>query len=358
MDNEAINIKGNKTINKRNNSNQLDYFILYRSFFFINLILIFILLTFIYKFSQLKYKYYSENKTDLKNILETIQNLKNERQNITISDKIKSLKEITNNNELEYKGIKNCLENDPDSQHCIYHLITPKEVFGKKRILLGKKSDGDGCYVLLDDFQNIKIAYSFGIGRRIQFDNELANRDIDIYMYDHTINSLPYHNPKFHWKKIGLAGKKRKNKHMKTLEELILENGHSLEKNMILKMDIEHWEWESIIDLKEEVLCKFKYIAIEYHFKDEKEYNQTQLYYEVIKKISKTHQAFYVRCNGDKSLKINFGNNRICHIMEVSYIIKKDNIFLKDESIYPIYEFDYIKPKVGDMNLNVLKFFM
>lgn len=33
---------------------------------------------------------------------------------------------------------------------------------------------------------------------------------------------------------------------------------------MILKMDIEHWEWESIIDLKEDALNKFKYIAIEY----------------------------------------------------------------------------------------------
>ena len=56
---------------------------------------------------------------------------------------------------------------------------------------------------------------------------------------------------------------------MKNLEELIEENGHSKEKNMILKMDIEHWEWESIVDLKEETLNQFKYIAIEYHFKDE-----------------------------------------------------------------------------------------
>jgi hypothetical protein len=358
MDNETINIKiGNKTNDKNNNANQRNYIILYKCFIVINFILTCILLVIIYKLFELKYKYYLENKNDLKNILEICQNLKNEHQNFAISDKIKLLKEMTNNNELEYKGLKTCLENDPDSQHCIYHLITPKEVFGKKRIILGNKDDG--CYVLLDDFNNIKIAYSFGIGLKIQFDTELANRDIDVYMYDHTINSLPYQNPKFHWKKIGIAGKKTKNKQMKTLEEIIIENGHSLEKNMILKMDVEYYEWESIIDLKEDTLNQFKYIAIEYHFKDEKIYNQTQLYYEVLKKISKTHQAFYVRCNGDKSKKINFGYNRICKIMEVSYIIKKDNIFLKDESIYPMYEFDYIMPKTEkiDMNLNVLKLF-
>lgn len=70
----------------------------------------------------------------------------------------------------------------------------------KKRILIGRKADGG--YVLLDDFENIKIAYSFGIDADIYFDKDLADRGIDVYMYDHTINSLPYENPKFHWKKL------------------------------------------------------------------------------------------------------------------------------------------------------------
>ena len=83
-------------------------------------------------------------------------------------------------------------------------------------------------------------------------------------MYDHTINHLPYENPKFHRKKIGLFGKNTKNKDLRHLEDLIKENGHDNEHDMILKMDIEHWEWESIIDLKEDALNKFKYIEIEY----------------------------------------------------------------------------------------------
>lgn len=226
----------------------------------------------------------------------------------------------------------------------------------KKGFLLEKT---DGCYILLDDFENIKYAYSFGINNNIQFDKALADKGIDIYMYDHTINSLPYENPKFHWKKIGLCGMRSQNKNMKNLEELIAENGHSNEKNMILKMDIEHWEFESLIDLKEDTLNQFKYIAIEYHFKNETEFKSNNLYYNVLKKISKTHQAFYTRCNGDRDYIAEFGFNRICHIIEVSYIIKKDNIFRKDEAIYPMYEFDYSVPKLGklEMNLNILKLF-
>ena len=90
---------------------------------------------------------------------------------------------------------------DPDKLFCFYHFIYPKKVVGKKRILLGNKSDG--CYVLLDDFENMKIAYSFVISYKIQFDDALTKRGIDVYMYDHTINSLPYNNSKFHWSKIG-----------------------------------------------------------------------------------------------------------------------------------------------------------
>jgi hypothetical protein len=248
---------------------------------------------------------------------------------------------------------------DPDSQKCIYHLILPKNVFGINRILLENKTEGDGSYVILDDFKDIKIAYSFGIYKNIKFDKALADRGIDVFMYDHTIDSLPYQNPKFHWKKIGLCGIGKQYQNMTNLEELIAENGHRKEKNMILKIDIEHWEYESIISLKEDTLNQFKYILIEYHFKGETEFKNDNLYYNVIKKISNTHQSYYARCNGDRDYIAYFGNNRICHILEVCYIIKKDNTFKKDEAIYPMYEFDYSVPKSGKLeyNLNLLKLF-
>lgn len=275
-----------------------------------------------------------------------------------INDKIKMLKLMMNNNEYEYKGVEKCLLNDPDEELCIYHLISTKDVLNKKRVLIGEQYL-DGSYVLLDDFTNIKIAYSFGISTNIQFDKALADKGIDIYMYDHTINSLPYENGRFHWKKIGLCGVNEKKNNFKNLEELIIENKHIDEKNMILKMDVEHDEWQSLINLKERTLNQFKYIIIEYHFKDEVFYKNENLYYRVLKKISKSHQAFYVRCNIDRSKKINFGNNRICQLLEVSYIIKKDNIFIEDNNIYPMYEFELSKPLLdkSEMNLNILKLF-
>ena len=48
-----------------------------------------------------------------------------------------------------------------DDQLCIYHLLATKEILGKKRILLGPKSDGS--YIMLNDFENNKYVYSFGV---------------------------------------------------------------------------------------------------------------------------------------------------------------------------------------------------
>ena len=255
------------------------------------------------------------------------------RLNLNYYDKLKFLKIITNNNKKYYQGVENCLLNDPDRQLCLYHLLVPKKVIGKERILIGRRMDGS--YVILDDFKNVRVAYSFGIRREIQFDKNLADRGIDVYMYDHTIDSLPYENDKFHWKKIGITGKNKSNNLLKSLEELIIENGHSSEENMILKMDVEHAEWESLKDISFKILNQFKYILIEYHFKNESLANETLLYYNVIKKIHKTHQVFYLRCHNLYSV-VNFGNNRFCKYLEVSYIIKKDYEFTNDPSIYPI----------------------
>jgi hypothetical protein len=269
----------------------------------------------------------------------------NNEQKYSTIDKLKFL---TYNEKSDYEGAKNCLENNPDKQMCIYQFLCPKEVQGKTRILLGDRNDGS--YVLLNDFENIKIAYSIGIRDIIQFDKALSDKGIDVYMYDHTVKNLPYKNNKLHFKKIGLGGNDERSYNIQTLEDMMKENGHIREKNMILKMDIESNEWKPLYELSKNILNQFKYILIEYHFRA----NKHKIIYDVLKKIHKTHQVFYVHCSPDSKI-INFGNNKLCSALEVSYIIRKGNVFSKDKSIYPIQEFSHKNMK--KFNVNILKLF-
>ena len=86
---------------------------------------------------------------------------------------------------------------------------------------------------------------------------------------------------------------------------------------MILKIDVEYAEWESLSDITDNILSQFKYILLELHFYDEKESNETLLYYNVLKNLFKTHQCFYLRCANRYQIAY-FGNNRICKYLEIS----------------------------------------
>ena len=237
----------------------------------------------------------------------------------------------------------------------MYRLLCPKEVIGKKKVLVGEPYDAG--YVLLDDLLDIKIAYSFGIGYTISFDKALADKGIDVYMYDHTIQKLPYENPKFHWKKIGITSESKKNFNMKTLIDLMKENGHLEEKNMILKIDVEGSEWEVFQELTPDIFNQFKYITMELHFSKINE--NFDLYLECLKKLMKDHQIFHIHCcNCDTLLDLG-GENPICKVIEVSYIKREGNQFKKDESNYPIKGFDYqICPKKPslDKENNIMKY--
>lgn len=228
-------------------------------------------------------------------------------------------------------SIKEKIFNYPNN---IYYFLSIKEVLGYKKIRIGNKSDGG--YILLNDLNNIKIGYSFGISREISFDKELADNNIDVFMYDHTINKLPFKNSKFHWKKIGLTGIKNNKSNMKTLSELIKENGHSNETNMILKMDIESYEWDVFKNLPINNLRQFKYIVGEFHF-----FSSNHLkYYNILKKLIETHQIFHIHCNNCGRITTLNGYS-ICSHMEISFIQKEGYEFTEDNNIYPIEGLDY-----------------
>ena len=45
---------------------------------------------------------------------------------------------------------------------------------------------------------------------------------------------MPYEHEKFHWKKIGIGGNKDSSNNIQILEDMVRENGHFNEKNIIL----------------------------------------------------------------------------------------------------------------------------
>ena len=264
----------------------------------------------------------------------SVKNLLIEKLNI-IESIIKSIKEKTIIYQTNYN---------------IYKFLCPYGVIGHQKKRIGRKADGG--YILLDDLNNIKIAYSFGINREISFDKELADRNIDVFMYDHTIKILPFENQKFHWKKIGLSGIIINNTNLKTLPELLKENGHDKEKDMILKFDIESYEWIVFQNLPKNILNQFKYIVGEFHFSRRKKIN----YLNILEKIQLTHKIFHLHCNNCGRI-IKRDGYKICNLLEISFIKKNGYKFYQNNNTFPIKGLDYKNCKKKREISDILNFY-
>ena len=293
------------------------------------------------------------------NIKKNVENLEK-----SLNKKIQNLEEYIKNQDNTIKSQENIIKNvdykslvlnqqldiifsyldNIKNESCIYQILKPKGVLGKNKVRIGAKSDGG--YILLDDFKNIKIAYSFGISNEISFDKELADKNIDVFMYDHTIEALPFTNPKFHWKKIGITYTKENNYNLKTFNEILEENGHTKEKDMILKIDIEGGEWIILNEINKEILLQFKYIVIEFHFTNK----YASKYQEVFQKLNQSHQIFHLHCNNCCPI-INIDGYNLCSALEISFIIRENNTFIDYSEYFPVKNIDY-KNILGKDDIN------
>lgn len=139
--------------------------------------------------------------------------------------------------------------------------LRPMRVPGTAKIRVGK--DFDGGYVMLDDFAGVRAAYSIGICNDVSWDTCVADRGIDVFQYDHTIDRLPERHPRFHWFRTGLAAVPSSG--MDTLPRLVAANGHDDGSDLVLKCDIEGCEWEVFGSIDPAFLRRFRQIVLEIH---------------------------------------------------------------------------------------------
>lgn len=212
-------------------------------------------------------------------------------------------------------------------------LISPVKPVGTL-IRVGNQNK-DGGYVMVKEAINGNIVYSLGIGTKesgIRFDREMADLGHSIFMYDHTINNLPYSHTSFHWKKLGISTSV--SDRMTTLSQEIHDNNHLKEDNIILQCDIEDSEWSVIQDIDISVLKKFSQILIEFHNVDTYLNSKYELVKEVFTKLRKHHVPFHIHGNNNKG-GTQLGNNFIPNVIELSYVRKDLIEYVEDDRTYP-----------------------
>ena len=197
--------------------------------------------------------------------------------------------------------------------------MKPQSVVGHEKIRIGK--DGDGGYVMLNDFGSVSGAYSLGIADEVSWDLEMAKRGIRVEQFDYSIDRSPVENPLFVFSK----------KKIETTKDILREP----QKGRILKIDIEGSEWNFFEQASVEEMKSFVQIVGEFHY--------FSLYYKpdwqakalrALQKLSQTHQLIHI--HGNNGGEVFWADHQpFPDLIELSFVLRSEYQFQEAKESFP-----------------------
>ena len=156
---------------------------------------------------------------------------------------------------------------------------------------------------------------------------------IEIFMYDHTIDSLPQEHEGFHFFKTGITGVyDPAHPELETLPRLIIKNSHKDDYNMILKMDIEAAEYDVLQTIDIDTLNHFKQIVMEIHWLLNLQLENKILF--ALDKLNATHQLVHIHNNNNSHYAIR-GGLVLPDVVECTYVRKDTYKFIESKRFFP-----------------------
>jgi len=122
----------------------------------------------------------------------------------------------------------------------------------------------DGGYLVPDDLDGIRYAFSPGVSTESGFEAELAQRGIEVFMADYSVDGPAAQHPRFVFDKrfVGSVTYER----FITLDDWHAARVGADESELLLQMDIEGAEYETLLAASPALLRRFRIMIIEFHW--------------------------------------------------------------------------------------------
>ena len=126
-------------------------------------------------------------------------------------------------------------------------------------------SSQDGGYLLpAAALQNITKVFSPGVGTSSDFEYFFAERGIPCYLADASVQGPILPNDNFYFSKQ-FVGSYQSGTEFISFNQWVVANSLEQERNFLLQMDIEGWEYNNLLYVSDDVLAKFDVLVIEFH---------------------------------------------------------------------------------------------
>jgi hypothetical protein len=122
---------------------------------------------------------------------------------------------------------------------------------------------GDGGYLVPHDLDGIEACYSPGVGGIIGFEIDCASRGMQVYLADGSVESPVTDQPRLHFEQrfVGALD----DAHGMTLDTWVARTLPGSTSDLMLQIDIEGAEYETLLSVSPGLLGRFRIIAAEFH---------------------------------------------------------------------------------------------
>ncbi len=227
----------------------------------------------------------------------------------------------------------------------------PRRVVGHEKIRLGR--DSDGGYVLIDDFSGVGAALSFGIFDDVSWDLDIAQRNIRVHQFDHTIERAPVDNPmfSFHRQRVAATDGIGAISLNSTVRHFLASSDRA-----ILKIDIEGDEWAVFHAASVATLARFSQIVCEFHeLGGAVTASRSELFLTVLNKLRSIFEVVHVHGNNHQPF-VNIADIVLPAVLEVTFANRNYFQFADTDEIFPTPLDRPNDPDLPDMKLGNFRF--
>ena len=202
-------------------------------------------------------------------------------------------------------------------------------VRGTQQGLIRLGPDGDGGYLVPDDLTGIEACFSPGVANISGFEKDCAERGMQVFLADKSVTDSAETHPLFTFtpKFVGAIT----DEHFMTLDDWVNRSLQTTQSDLLLQMDIEEAEYETILSISPELMTRFRIRVIEFH-RLEEFWNLSffKIASHVFEKILQTHSCVHLHPNNccgsiekdglDMPRVMEFTFLRKDHINDYSYV--------------------------------------
>jgi hypothetical protein len=194
---------------------------------------------------------------------------------------------------------------DQSQRRILYDLLQPVALSNCRLERFGEANDG-GYLMCANLLAGVESGYSYGISGYDKWGCDISTTlKVPVHQYDCfnlTEPSCPSGTTVFHSECVGTAAATLEGRPFDTIENQFIKNGDGA-KRVVLKIDVEGAEWDSLLTTPDEVLQRIDQMAVEFHWElDEAQWTRQERYARLVRRLRQFFEVAHIHFNNASCL--------------------------------------------------------